>query len=195
MSKQIWLTILGAALLLSAAPVVSGAAHPRAARRLLALNPRREPARQTQTSASKSKAKKRTATSKSVSSTSRRKSTRSKVKAQAVPTSDRVKEIQSALQREGLYDGEPTGKWDDATAEAMRKYQDKNGFNPTGKIDARSLEKLGLGSQTAGKGAPVPTATTAGTAPATPGTGATPAANTAAPPTTATAPPADPPTK
>ena len=62
------------------------------------------------------------------------------------------------MQREGAYDGEPTGKWDDATVEAMKKYQDKNGLSPTGKIDAPTLEKLGLGSETAGKGAPVPAA-------------------------------------
>ncbi len=55
-----------------------------------------------------------------------------------------------------MYEGEPSGKWDDATVDAMKKYQDKNGINPTGKIDALSLEKLGLGSDTAGKGAPVP---------------------------------------
>jgi len=30
----------------------------------------------------------------------------------------------------------------------MKKYQDKNGFSPTGKIDAGSLNKLGLGSDT-----------------------------------------------
>ncbi len=40
----------------------------------------------------------------------------------------------------------------------MKKYQDKNGLNATGKIDALTLQKLGLGSETAGKGAPVPTA-------------------------------------
>lgn len=74
------------------------------------------------------------------------------------PTPDRIKEIQSALQREGAYDGQPTGRWDDSTADAMKKYQDKNGLSPTGKIDALSLQKLGLGSETAGKGAPVPTA-------------------------------------
>ena len=42
--------------------------------------------------------------------------------------------------------------------DAMKKYQDKNGISPTGKIDAVSLNKLGLGSDTAGKGAPVPAA-------------------------------------
>jgi peptidoglycan hydrolase-like protein with peptidoglycan-binding domain len=80
--------------------------------------------------------------------------------AQKAPTPDRIREIQSALQREGAYQGNPTGRWDDPTVEAMKTYQDKNGLSPTGKIDALTLEKLGLGSQTAGKGAPVPAAST-----------------------------------
>ncbi len=63
-----------------------------------------------------------------------------------------------ALQREGAYEGEPNGKWDNSTIDAMKKYQDKNGLSPTGKIDALTLNKLGLGSETAGKGAPVPAA-------------------------------------
>jgi peptidoglycan hydrolase-like protein with peptidoglycan-binding domain len=77
---------------------------------------------------------------------------------QKAPTPDRIKEIQSALSREGAYSGEPTGKWDDTTIEAMKKYQGDNGITPTGKIDALTINKLGLGSETAGKGAPVPTA-------------------------------------
>lgn len=102
------------------------------------------------------------------------------MRAQAAPTPDRIKEIQAALQKDGSYQGEPTGKWDAATIEAMKKYQDKNGFPSTGKIDALSLDKLGLGSETAGKGAPTP-ATTASSS----------STSTAAPPA-ASAPPADP---
>ena len=143
MSKRTWLSILGAALLVSAAPVVSGAGQPRAA----------------QTSTSTAKKKK-----KIVSSKSKRKP---KVKGQAAPTSDRIKEIQTALQKDGSYQDEPTGKWDDATINAMKKYQDKNGIAPSGKIDAVSLNKLGLGSGTAGKGAPIP-ATSSSAAPADP---------------------------
>jgi peptidoglycan hydrolase-like protein with peptidoglycan-binding domain len=135
MTKQNLLVIFGAALLLSAAPVVSGAGRPGAA----------------QSSSTSSTAKKK----KRVSAKSKRKP---KVKGQAAPTPDRIKEIQAALQKDGSYQGEPTGKWDAGTTEAMKKYQEKNGFSPTGKIDALSLNKLGLGSGTAGKGAPVPAA-------------------------------------
>jgi len=135
MSRNTLLSIFGAALLLSAAPFVSGASRPGAA--------------QTSSTSTTSKKKKKG------SSKSKR---TAKVKGQAVPTPDRIKEIQTALQKNGSYEGEPTGKWDAATAEAMRKYQDKIGVTPTGKIDAVSLNRLGLGSDTAGKGAPVPAA-------------------------------------
>jgi peptidoglycan hydrolase-like protein with peptidoglycan-binding domain len=132
MRKRIWLGYLGAVLLLSAAPAVSGPQNPA----------QQTPVKKKKTSSSKSKRA-------------------PKPTGQKAPTSDRIREIQSALQREGTYQGEPTGRWDDSTAEAMKSYQDKNGLNPTGKIDALSLQKLGLGSATAGKAAPVPAASTA----------------------------------
>jgi murein L,D-transpeptidase YcbB/YkuD len=134
MSKRTLLYIFGAALLMSAAPIVSGAGHPGAA----------------QTSSTSTKKKKASSKSKK----------KGKVKGQAAPTPDRIKEIQTALQKDGSYEGTPTGKWDAGTMDAMKKYQDKKGLNPTGKIDAVTLNKLGLGSGTAGKGAPVPAAST-----------------------------------
>jgi peptidoglycan hydrolase-like protein with peptidoglycan-binding domain len=130
MSRQTFAAIIGVMLALGAFSSVSGAGFPGA----------------TQTSSSAAKKKKAAAKSKK----------KPKVKGQTAPTPDRIKEIQAALQKDGLYQGEPTGKWDEATTEAMRKYQDKIGVSPTGKIDAISLKKLGLGSETAGKGAPVP---------------------------------------
>ena len=38
----------------------------------------------------------------------------------------------------------------------MRKFQTKSHLNPTGKLDAPTLQKLGLGSETAGVAAPTP---------------------------------------
>jgi hypothetical protein len=38
----------------------------------------------------------------------------------------------------------------------MRKFQAGHGLNPTGKLDAQTLQKLGLGSETAGVAAPLP---------------------------------------
>jgi peptidoglycan hydrolase-like protein with peptidoglycan-binding domain len=118
-------------------------------------------------SASAKSSSSKSASAKTVSTKSKGKSrgrVPAKPKGQAAPTSDRIREIQAALQKDGSYDGEPNGKWDAATTDAMRKYQDKNGINPSGKIDAISLNKMGLGSETAGKGAPVP-APTSRTAP------------------------------
>jgi len=75
---------------------------------------------------------------------------------QKAPTSDRVIEIQSALAKDGSFTGTPGGKWDDDTTAAMRKFQTSHGLNPTGRLDALTLQKLGLGSQTAGVAAPTP---------------------------------------
>jgi len=79
-----------------------------------------------------------------------------RVKGQAAPTTDRINEIQSALAKNGAYAGEPSGKWDDSTVDAMKKFQASHGLNPTGKMDALTLQKLGLGSGTAGMGVPTP---------------------------------------
>jgi peptidoglycan hydrolase-like protein with peptidoglycan-binding domain len=75
---------------------------------------------------------------------------------QKAPTSDRVIEIQSALAKDGSYNGMADGKWNDETTAAMRKFQASHGLNPTGRLDALTLQKLGLGSQTAGVAAPTP---------------------------------------
>ncbi len=71
------------------------------------------------------------------------------------PTPERISEIQSALAAQGAYKGEPNGKWDDATIQAMKDFQSAHGLSPTGKLDALSLQKLGLGSEIAGRGAPL----------------------------------------
>ncbi|MGC1484059.1 MAG: peptidoglycan-binding domain-containing protein [Candidatus Acidiferrum sp.] len=87
-------------------------------------------------------------------STSSRRSSR-RERGQKSPTADRISEIQSALAKDGSFDGTPNGKWDGATVDAMKKFQDSHGLNPTGKLDAKTLQKLGLGSQTAGLAPPM----------------------------------------
>ena len=127
MTKRIRLFQLGAALLTSVALIMSAAVCPVAA----------------QSSTSSSAKKKKKPVSASASAKTKGKSqgkVAAKPKGQAAPSSHRIKEIQTALQKDGSYDGEPTGKWDSATSDAMRKYQEKNGVNPTGKIDAASLK-------------------------------------------------------
>jgi peptidoglycan hydrolase-like protein with peptidoglycan-binding domain len=115
----------------------------------------------TATHSSQSATTKGSATKKSTSgkSSSRRRS--KKVKGQAAPTPERINEIQDALAKKGAFDGTPTGKWDDSTVDAMKKFQAANGINPTGKLDALTLQKLGLGSETAGLAAPTPPPNTA----------------------------------
>jgi peptidoglycan hydrolase-like protein with peptidoglycan-binding domain len=88
------------------------------------------------------------------------KATASRTRGQTAPTRDRIVEIQEALAREGFYSGTPSGKWDEATSEAMSKFQTAKGLTPTGKLGALSLQKLGLGSEIAGKAAPNPQADT-----------------------------------
>jgi peptidoglycan hydrolase-like protein with peptidoglycan-binding domain len=75
---------------------------------------------------------------------------------QKTPAPERISEIQQALAKDGSFTGTPNGKWDDYTVDAMRKFQSGHGLNPNGKLDAPTLQKLGLGSQTAGVAAPMP---------------------------------------
>lgn len=77
-------------------------------------------------------------------------------RAQTAPTPARISEIQSTLAAQGAYKGQPNGKWDAATIQAMKDYQSAHGLTATGKLDALTLQKLGLGSEIAGRAAPVP---------------------------------------
>ena len=108
---------------------------------------------------------------------------------QKAPTAERISEIQSALAHGGYYQGAPNGKWDSNTVAAMQKFQSDNGLSSSGKIDAPSLQKLGLGSGTAGVDAPKPvapansaTSTSSATAPpATTASAVAPTQNSPAP--------------
>ncbi len=95
-----------------------------------------------------------TSGTKKVSGKGRR--SRRRVRGQRAPTPERIHEIQAALAREGVYAAQSTGKWDAATVEAMKRFQAAHNLNPTGKLDALSLQQLGLGSVTAGRAAPRP---------------------------------------
>ena len=87
------------------------------------------------------------------------KSTRNSVRTQRgqkAPDAQRISEIQTALAKDGSLIGKPSGKWDPSTIDAMKKFQEAHGLNPSGKLDAKTLQKLGLGSQTAGLAPPMP---------------------------------------
>jgi peptidoglycan hydrolase-like protein with peptidoglycan-binding domain len=113
----------------------------------------------------------KTTAGKTSSSTHGKKSTkksRRRERGQKAPTPDRISEIQQALAKDGSFAGKPNGKWDPATVDAMKRFQETHGLNATGKLDAKTLQQLGLGSSTAGVAAPqLPANSTKLTNPAT----------------------------
>ena len=77
--------------------------------------------------------------------THHRKSRRHRPRGQQAIDSARAKEIQEALIREHYLKGEPTGKWDAKTKQAMQKYQGAQGWQTKTVPDSRALIRLGLG--------------------------------------------------
>lgn len=59
--------------------------------------------------------------------------------------SGRAREIQTALIREKYMDGEPTGKWDQTTKDALTRFQADRGWQTKVLPDSRALIELGLG--------------------------------------------------
>ena len=57
----------------------------------------------------------------------------------------RTREIQAALIKQHYLSGEPTGVWDQASKDAMIRYQGDNGWQTKLTPDSRALIKLGLG--------------------------------------------------
>jgi peptidoglycan hydrolase-like protein with peptidoglycan-binding domain len=66
---------------------------------------------------------------------------------QSRPTKDRYMEIQQALADAGYFAGPVNGVWNGASVEALRQFQEAEGLEATGKIDAHSLIRLDLGPQ------------------------------------------------
>ncbi|HKX26640.1 MAG TPA: peptidoglycan-binding domain-containing protein [Blastocatellia bacterium] len=56
----------------------------------------------------------------------------------------RAIQIQQALAKRGFYQGQITGKYDQATIEAMRQFQTEEGIPVTGYPTAHALKRLGL---------------------------------------------------
>jgi len=89
------------------------------------------------------------------------------------PEPERIQQIQQALAKEGYLKADPTGIWDEATRDAMRRFQTDHGFPVTGLPEAKSLMKLGLGPHPlpsdldTASGAPVGNAPVRDTPPAT----------------------------
>jgi hypothetical protein len=79
---------------------------------------------------------------------SRKRSSRNKsarTRGQQKIDSERAQAIQEALIREHYLSGEATGTWNQASEEAMRRYQADHGWQSKTVPDSRALIKLGLG--------------------------------------------------
>jgi hypothetical protein len=104
-------------------------------------------AKQHKTHATSSSASKKspahTASTKGKSSSSRRR--KRTARGQQKIDSERAQSIQEALIREHYMTGTATGKWNQASEDAMRRYQGDHGWQTKTVPDARALIKLGLG--------------------------------------------------
>jgi peptidoglycan hydrolase-like protein with peptidoglycan-binding domain len=63
------------------------------------------------------------------------------------PTSDRYREIQDALAAKGYLKSPSSGVWDADSIDAMQRFQKDHNLDPTGKLTARGLTALGLGTK------------------------------------------------
>jgi peptidoglycan hydrolase-like protein with peptidoglycan-binding domain len=98
-------------------------------------------------STSKSAAK---TTPKNTTTTSKRRGRKPKVASwrnnQRSPSPERYKEIQSALASKGyLQPDTVSGVWDTSSTSALKKFQQDQNLEPSGKIDSLSIIALGLG--------------------------------------------------
>jgi peptidoglycan hydrolase-like protein with peptidoglycan-binding domain len=59
-------------------------------------------------------------------------------------TKDQIKEVQTKLKTAKLYDGEATGKLDDATRASIKTWQGSNGLKQTATLNRATLEKMGI---------------------------------------------------
>ena len=64
---------------------------------------------------------------------------------QQTPSPERYREIQQALADRGYLKGQPTGRWDEESVEALRRFEQDQSLKPDGKLDSLALIALGLG--------------------------------------------------
>jgi Putative peptidoglycan binding domain len=95
------------------------------------------------------KPKPRTATKPAATKTASRKkapSRSARAKTQAIPSPQRYKEIQQALAAKGyLPQDQATGQWNDASVDALKRFQADQKIDSNGRINSLSLIALGLG--------------------------------------------------
>ncbi len=88
--------------------------------------------------------KKSTASPKSTKKTTKKRVV-SRRRVQAQPTLERYQQIQQALVDRGYLQGPATGAWGPESVAALQRFQSDQKLDATGKIDALSLIRLGLG--------------------------------------------------
>jgi Putative peptidoglycan binding domain len=132
--RKPWLVAGCAALLVSVLALPAGARDESATNKSDSSN----------TSAA-TKSRKHYSSSAKTRASSTRRHKKSRVRGQQKIDSERAQAIQEALIRQHYLKGEATGKWDQASEEAMRRYQADNGWQNKTVPDSRALIKLGLG--------------------------------------------------
>jgi peptidoglycan hydrolase-like protein with peptidoglycan-binding domain len=60
------------------------------------------------------------------------------------PTKDQIMQVQGMLAVRQLYNGEPSGRYDDATRAGIKSFQKGNGLRETGTLNRATLEKFGV---------------------------------------------------
>jgi hypothetical protein len=105
-------------------------------------SPTQKTSDKTKSSASSGSSKTHTASSKKRSS---RKKKSSRVRGQEKIDSGRAQQIQEALIHAHYLNGEASGTWNQASEDAMRKYQADHGWQSKTVPDSRALISLGLG--------------------------------------------------
>lgn len=64
---------------------------------------------------------------------------------QSQPTSERYMEIQDALIAKGFLSGPASGKWDQSSVDAFKRFEESQKLKSDGKLDSLALIALGLG--------------------------------------------------
>jgi hypothetical protein len=142
LSVLVWLGLVSCLLLPAIALAQTDAApHPSADKKSGSIHPSRTSSK----SHPSSTHRKTNSVASSRSTKGRRSRSRRVARGQQKIDPQRAEEIQDALIRDHYLTGEPTGKWDQASEDALRRYQSDHGWQSKTVPDSRALISLGLG--------------------------------------------------
>jgi len=131
----------------AAAASTTAPAHPKTTTKSVSATTSAKNSTATKSVNSKTAGSTKPATRTHTASTAKRSARKKSVRArgQQKIDSERAHAIQEALIREHYLSGEATGTWNQASEEAMRRYQADHGWQSKTVPDSRALIKLGLG--------------------------------------------------